>query len=315
MIDRVVCIQIEMALANFTTPFGSILPAQSWTTISPLQRHATAINNMLYGPAGHQQQQQNEDDPDYDYDYKNDPYAPPIIHMQQEQQALYQPPTFSQQQTNRRANDYLPPVRQSQTRQPPPQHPQQQQQQHLNNINSPDYSSLYTTRSFGSSLESTQRKIIVPQQKPLQPPLKQPQYKNEQFNVRRVTPTYPSQSQAEQPTQSTVGPQTQNQKGHNQLSQRGSSARNSGPNRDHHPARSQEEDGSDRTSSSITQNGGGGAGAAAGGFPSQAATYTRVQAGTGSHTNVHAILDYDDDEGGDDYYAERDGGANGGKDT
>lgn len=298
-----------MALINFTTPFGGILPAQSWTTISPLQRHATAINNMLYGPAGHQQQ--NDQEPDYDYDYKNEPYAPPAINRQHQPQTLYQPSTLSQQQPQqyRRPNDYLPPAtpRNSQPRRPAQQQQQQQpQQKNLNNINSPDRSSLYTTRSFGSSLEP-QRKVVLPQQKPLQPPLKQPQYNDRfndnDYNVRRVT-SYPQSqgtSSIDLPndyitTQSTVAPPTQNIHSQNHL-QRGGSITSTGPNRQHDGS---QEDNDDRTTSSMHN----------GGFPSQAATYTRVQAGTGSNTNVHAILDYDDD--GDDYYDERDDGEKGG---
>lgn len=294
-----------MALVNFTTPFGNILPAHSWTTISPLQRHATAINNMLYGPAGHQQQ--NEDDPDYDYDYKNEPYAPPTI--KRPQQTLYQTPPLTQPQQQqqphqyRRANDYLPPPtpRNSQSRQPP----QHFQQPHLNNINSPDYpSSPYTTRSFGSSLEQQQqqqRKLSLPQQKPLQPPLKEPQYNERydqnEYNVRRVTSNYPQQSQGtssiEQPTnhitspsRSTFAPPTPSANVRN--NQPRGNFGSTGPSRDHRI-----EDVETDLPTTSAQHGGD--------FPSQAPTFTRVRAGTGSNTNVHAVLDYDEEDD-DDYY-------------
>lgn len=280
-----------MALVNFTTPFGGILPVQSWTTISPLQRHATSINNMLYGPAGHQQPQ--EDDPDYDYDYKNEPYAPPTINRQ-----TYQP----QPHQYRRPNDYLPPAtpRQTQTRRPP----QHLQQNHLNNINGPDYPSLYTTRSIGASIEP-QPKIAMPQNKPLQPPLKQPQYNDHfsenDYKVRRVT-NYPQSqdtSSIEQPTdhiatQPTVAPQNIHSRNHQQRA----GVSNSVPNRDHHSQDQNVE--SDR--STLQSDG----------FPSQPATFTRVQSGTGSNTNVHAILDYDEEEG-DDYYDENNGDVREGK--
>lgn len=269
---------------------------------------------MLYGPAGHQQE--NEDESDYDYDYKNDPYAPPVT-LRQPQQPLRRPTTVAQPsrqpQHYRHANDYLPPPtqRNSQSRQPPQQ--PQQQHQHINNINSspPEYSSIYApTRTFGSNLEAQPRKVQLPQQQPLQPPLKQPRY-NERYNendynVRRVT-SYPQfqgtsavndqQSGHITITQATDAPPPTPSQLAGQQQQRGVIG---GPSRGQ---RVQEEGIS--SDSTTTQNGG---------FPSQAPTFTRVQAGTGSNTQVHAILDYDDDDEADEYYDADDEGAQGGKD-
>ncbi|XP_058058177.1 protein spaetzle 3 [Anopheles bellator] len=87
-----------MALVNYTLPFGSI-QSPVWGTGSPLQNeHASAVNNLLYGPAGHQSDDQNF--------YKNDPYAPPQRHGKQS------PPPQQQHSVHYRQaprNNYLPP--------------------------------------------------------------------------------------------------------------------------------------------------------------------------------------------------------------
>ncbi|XP_053672565.1 protein spaetzle 3 [Anopheles nili] len=91
-----------MALVNYTLPFGS-MQAPTWATASPLQNHhASAVNNLLYGPAGHQ-----EEDPDFN---KNVPYSPPQRQAKQSPQpALHQQQlhTIRYRQTPR--NNYLPP--------------------------------------------------------------------------------------------------------------------------------------------------------------------------------------------------------------
>ncbi|EAU76317.1 AGAP008361-PA, partial [Anopheles gambiae str. PEST] len=89
-----------MALVNYTLPFGNI-QAPTWATASPLQnQHASAVNNLLYGPAGHQ-----GDDQDY---YKNAPYAPPQRQAKQSpQQQQQQQHSIQYRQTPR--NNYLPP--------------------------------------------------------------------------------------------------------------------------------------------------------------------------------------------------------------
>ncbi|XP_035775341.1 protein spaetzle 3-like [Anopheles albimanus] len=97
-----------MALVNYTLPFGSI-QTSAWATGSPLQnQHASAVNNLLYGPAGHQE----DDHQEY---YKNDPYSPP------QRQSKHQQPPQSQQQRQQQQqqhsiqyrqaprNNYLPP--------------------------------------------------------------------------------------------------------------------------------------------------------------------------------------------------------------
>ncbi|KAJ6649106.1 Protein spaetzle 3, partial [Pseudolycoriella hygida] len=85
-----------MALANYTLPFGG-LGGQSWSaTISPIQQHATAVNNLLYGPAGHQETDLEPDGTNDEY-YKNEPYATPSHRV-------------TQQNYRRNNNEYLPPV-------------------------------------------------------------------------------------------------------------------------------------------------------------------------------------------------------------
>ncbi|ETN63612.1 Sptzle 3A (Spz3A) [Anopheles darlingi] len=97
-----------MALVNYTLPFGSI-PAPAWATGNPLQnQHASAVNNLLYGPAGHQEN-------DHQEYYKNDPYAPPQRQSKQQPPQLQQQRQQHQQQQHsiqyRQAprNNYLPP--------------------------------------------------------------------------------------------------------------------------------------------------------------------------------------------------------------
>lgn len=85
-----------MSIVNYTLPFGG-LGGQSWSaTISPIQQHATAVNNLLYGPAGHQDTDLEPDGTDDEY-YKNNPYATPSHRV-------------TQQNYRRNNNEYLPPV-------------------------------------------------------------------------------------------------------------------------------------------------------------------------------------------------------------
>lgn len=110
----------RMALANFTLPFGGSVAASNWAaTITPIQHHATAVNNLLYGPEGHQKADAVPNSAQY---YKNDPYAPPPAHINQRQ------PQYQHQHHQfqfRSRNNYLPPppppVQQQQPKQPQPQ--------------------------------------------------------------------------------------------------------------------------------------------------------------------------------------------------
>lgn len=97
----------DMALTNFTLPFGVGLPINNWSspTLAPIQQphQATAVNNLLYGP--------DSDDGQY---YKNLPYAPPAqpaVSYQQQRQQYHQ--QHLQRQNHyyqyRSRNNYLPP--------------------------------------------------------------------------------------------------------------------------------------------------------------------------------------------------------------
>uniref|UniRef100_A0A182PLQ0 Uncharacterized protein n=1 Tax=Anopheles epiroticus TaxID=199890 RepID=A0A182PLQ0_9DIPT len=148
-----------MALVNYTLPFGNI-QAPAWATASPLQnQHASAVNNLLYGPAGHQ-----GDDQDY---YKNAPYAPPQRQAKQSpQQQQQQQHSIQYRQTPR--NNYLPPP----SYVPPganyPQAPQPPQTQQP-----PGRTYGEGTYSDGTGSPPS---AGTPQQSPQQPPSQQPAY-------------------------------------------------------------------------------------------------------------------------------------------
>lgn len=241
-----------MALTNFSLPFGGGLPTPHWATISPLQQHATAVNNLLYGPASHQQDSANEDN---GY-YKNDPYAPP------KQVAT------SQQRYQTRNNNYLP---------PPPPPPQQQQY----SSQQPAVRNQYTqpTRTYGensyANVPPSQRNVQIQQPAPQQQqasPLQPPQQYFNNFNQRR---TYATPEPAAETAATPQPPIAAPVRGRN-----GVVAAGGVPVDD---------------SQAST-------------FPQQATSFTRVQAGTGSRTQVHAVLDYDDDGGEEDeYYDDEEG--------
>ncbi|EAT39601.1 AAEL008596-PA [Aedes aegypti] len=109
-----------MALVNYTLPFGSI-QTPGWATVSPIHsQHASAVNNLLYGPAGHQEADPNDQD-----FYKNSPYSAP----QQQRNAPQQNAQYRQVPRN----NYLPPSQTypqpQQPKQPVYQQPQAQPQQ------------------------------------------------------------------------------------------------------------------------------------------------------------------------------------------
>lgn len=235
-----------MALTNFSLPFGGGQPTQHWATISPLQQHATAVNNLLYGPANHQQDTTNEDD---GY-YKNDPYAPP------KQVAT------SQQRYQTRNNNYLP---------PPPQQQQQPASQYSSQQPAPRNQYTQPTRTYGensyANVPPSQRNVQIQQPTPQQqqaPPLPPPQQYFNNFNQRRAYGT-------PEPIAETVAtPQP--------------------------------------PLAATVRGGVVGPDIQAPAFPQQATSFTRVQAGIGSRTQVHAVLDYDDDGGEEDeYYDDEDG--------
>lgn len=281
-----------MALVNFTLPFGNTLPIQPWTTISPLQRHATAINNMLYDPAGHQQHQQQHqqqaddgDGDDYYDEYKHDPYAPPAVpHRQQLPPQRHQ----AYRRTGNGHNDYLPPAQQQQ-----PQPPQRQHQQYQPQRSSPPgVRNLYLPQPPppAGGGHNTGAPELQPSQ--LQPPHQQ-YYNNvnqQQQHQQTLPPhrvTYPQSiaetSQPLAPPPPPAPPITERTRTDQRVS-------GGGPSREH-TVGLVDGDGLEQPTDDTNN----------GGYPSQVPTYTRVQAGAGAHTQVHAVLDYDDDGDGEDY--------------
>lgn len=221
-----------MALVNYSLPFGGI-PGQNWATISPIQQHATAVNNLLYGPAGHQ-----ESDLPSDQLYPNEPYAPP---------------RRTTQQFRNRNNNYLPPVPAG----PSVPRPIETQQFHSQSTRSQTRTQFQHTQSTRTYTEESYAKVPP---RDIQPP--NTQYfnsnngNNNNNNQRHVSFNSQQQSVTESPPPSP--------------------SRSSSTNAD---------DQNNRAKAKV--------------YPSQVPGFKRIQAGQGSRTQVHAILDYDDDE--DDY--------------
>lgn len=227
-----------MALTNFTLPFsGNGVAAANWATVSPIQHHATAVNNLLYNPDAHQKTSGLPDDPLHPY-YKNDPYAPPTPNRQYRS----------------RNNNYLPP--------PPPLPPSSQQQQpQPQQYNTPqpirNFPQTQAPRPIYNDVVSEPQQQdqhlpapenYLPYKEPqdIQPPADDtpPLY---DYNAQRVT-----YDQTETPLPQIIPENT------------GSPVNN------------------------------------VNGRP----VYTQVQAGVGSKTQVHAVLDYDNDD--DEYYEDDD---------
>lgn len=110
-----------MALANFSLPFGSASASSMWNTLPiNVPQQASAVNNLLYGPAGHQQPENSAYPPPGDHSnyYKNNPYAPPEQHNGNTDNNVN---NRNGQYRAGRNNQYLPPPPP-----PPPQHAGQQ---------------------------------------------------------------------------------------------------------------------------------------------------------------------------------------------
>lgn len=297
-----------MALVNFTLPFGNTLPIQPWTTISPLQRHATSINNMLYDPAGHQQQIDPNDDGDepidyYDDDYKNDPYAPPAPQPRQQQQ----PPPRHQPYRRSNANDYLPPSAQQRAQ---PQRPTARNSGGPRNLYLPQQLPAGGRTNMPSQQHHQQQQHQQQQPPQLQPP---PLPAQEYYNSYGNNGNGIHQQQQPQPPQHRVTyahtiaepppATTESSGGGRGIQHQSRNHVSSGPSRGAIGQREQVD------GDGLEQDGDGGVGEGTeGGYPSQAPTYTRVQAGVGSRTQVHAVLDYDDDGEEEEDYDEEDDG-------
>ncbi|GAB0091807.1 AGAP008361-PA [Sergentomyia squamirostris] len=219
-----------MALANFSLPFGAAVN-QPWVgNLNPLQpppQHISAVNNLLYGPAGHQENDVPlpENENDHEAFFKNNPYAPP---------------RNSQYRTR---NNYLPPPPGSQQQQPQPAAPAYAQ-------HTPRNYQQPTTRTYGEGLYS------------MPPPSSgntQQQFFGGGGGVNQQNNYNNGQPYSVPPTQSPPS----------------GSPRNVPP--------------SQKTNQPAAPS-------APGGYPQRPGGYTQVNAGTGSRTQVHAVLDYDDED-------------------
>ncbi|XP_039487754.2 protein spaetzle 3-like [Drosophila santomea] len=297
-----------MALTNFSLPFGAL--GQPWgVTIAPLHpihQLASNTNNLLYSPADHQQQTPAEAAADPEF-FKNNPYAPP-------QSGGYQ----YQNTAGRRkqGNAYLPPtapnaVRNSvyhiqQVQQTQQQQHQQTQQQHQQQDQHDNSVSFQSTSSRSSSSSTTGESSIQLTQthtsgrgpaegsysrypgQQAQPPQQQQQPQQKQyFNAHgsasatftknsgsfSIT-SFGSRQQQPQPQQPPPSQQQQ-------------------PPPAPPPQRSRptkpEAQPAETYGVAPPEN-----------YPERAPGFTRVQAGQGSRTQVHAVLDYDVEEGDDD---------------
>lgn len=252
-----------MALVNYTLPFGSI-QAPAWATVSPIHsQHASAVNNLLYGPAGHQEADAN----DHEF-YKNSPYSPP---QQQQQQQSKPPQQSSQQYRQAPRNNYLPP-------------PQTYPQQNTQRQQQPAYQQpQQSPRTYGEGSYSQVPSRAGGNQQQQPPP---PQQNNGFYN--------PSYNQQQPPVNYNV-PQSPPQ----------NTYRNNPPQQ----VPQQPPPASNRVPPPPINSGRGISSTSAGSaVPERPPGFVKVNAGQGSRTQVHAVLDYDDDEG--DYYDDdEDGGS------
>lgn len=258
-----------MALVNYSLPFGS-LGGPNWATISPIHSppHATAVNSLLYGPSGHQENDlANDNNPDY---FKNSPYVPQSHHVQTHSQQQQAQQTFR----TRSRNDYLPPH---------PNPTRSTVSPKYRNTFSPHHSMPQNTRTYGegSYTHSPQTAAVFSN-------VQTNSNNNEFFN--RQNPNSkknPYTNTQQQPPQKF--PQTQTQKPPVSLSKTTSSASTFSKPPASATSQSSQTSFSNQPAKTNSQSG----------YPERPPGFTKVQAGQGKRTQVHAVLDYDDDE---DYY-------------
>ncbi|XP_073827435.1 spaetzle domain-containing protein 3 isoform X2 [Musca autumnalis] len=283
-----------MALTNFTLPFGSLTQtaaAGPWSpTVSPLHpihhQLATNTNNLLYSPVDHQQQPGDGAAPPPGSDfYKNNPYAPP-------QQTSYQ--HYNGNNNGRRKNTYLPPVpappgtrntqyhvQQPSVAQQLPQqyHHQQQHQQQFSHINNQQQqqnnnNGVYKTASSSSSATITSSLTAS----------------TASATSSNVGPSSNTRTYGEGSTAGAInfgiGTTTTN------VEQPPPATQYGGPSP---PATANKAEtlGNPISNDAASTNDA---------YPDRPPGFTRVQAGQGSRTGVHAVLDYDLEEGEEEEY-------------
>ncbi|KAH8412975.1 hypothetical protein KR009_007250 [Drosophila setifemur] len=315
-----------MALTNFSLPFGGL--GQPWgvtlAPLHPIHQLASNTNNLLYSPADHQQQTPAEaagHPPEY---FKNNPYAPPQASGGYQYQN-----TAGGTRHKPQNNAYLPPtapnaVRNSvyhiqQVQQAQQQHQQitqQQRQQQDQNENSVSFqsassSSRSSSSSAQGSIQLTQTHSSgrgpaegsysrfpgqpIPQQQQQQQPLQQPQQK-QYFNAHgSASATFTKNSGSFSITSfgSRQQPQPQPQQPQTPPSQQQPQPLPAPPPPQQQPPRTRQT----KPEAQPAQTYGV---APPENYPERAPGFTRVQAGQGSRTQVHAVIDYDVEEGEED---------------
>ncbi|XP_020799104.1 protein spaetzle 3 [Drosophila serrata] len=299
-----------MALTNFSLPFGAL--GQPWgvtlAPLHPIHQLASNTNNLLYSPADHQQQQPHQQqqqqqspadtNPDF---YKNNPYAPP----QSVGGYQYQNTGGRRKQNN---NAYLPPTAPNSVRNSVYHIQQQvQQDQQENSVSFQSSSSRSSSASGQSSIQLTTQtrgpaegsysrfpgQIQQPGQQQQQPQQKQ------FFNAHgSASATFTKNSGSFSITSfgSRQPQQQQPQPPQPQLQQPPPPA--PPPPRETQRSRQAKPEAQPAQTYGV---------APPDNYPERAPGFTRVQAGQGSRTQVHAVLDYDVEEGEEEDEEEEDG--------
>lgn len=321
-----------MALANFSLPFGAL--AQPWgvtlAPLHPLHQLASNTNNLLYSPADHQQPQSAADavppaaGSDY---YKNNPYGPPEGQGAQTQQQ----PGYPYSGRRKQGSAYLPPTGggsgatrnsvyhiQQQQAQQHAQHTQQAQLETNENSVSFHSSSASSSGQSQSTLQLTQSAgrgpaegsyTRYPGQAPQPPSLSSSSTNKQQkqyYNAHGSTSSSFTKNTGSFSITSYGSRQPQGQ----QQQPQGSQQQQPHPQQPQLPnLQPQQPPPLPQPQSTQSQRGrqqGGGKTetpastygvAPPDNYPERAPGFTRVQAGQGSRTQVHAVLDYDVEEG------------------
>ncbi|KAH8237571.1 hypothetical protein KR038_010055 [Drosophila bunnanda] len=301
-----------MALTNFSLPFGAL--GQPWgvtlAPLHPIHQLASNTNNLLYSPADHQQQQPQQQSPaDSNPEfYKNNPYAPP-----QPVGGYQYQNTGNRRKQNNNNNAYLPPTAPNSVRNSvyhiQQQVQQVQQQDHQeNSVSFQSSSSRSSSASGQSSIQLTTQTrgpaegsysrfpAAGQQQQQQQQQPQQKQYFNAHgsasatftknsgsFSITSFGSRQPPQQQKQQPPQP-------------QLQQPLPPA--PPPPRETQRSRQAKPEAQPAQTYGV---------APPDNYPERAPGFTRVQAGQGSRTQVHAVLDYDVEEGEEEDEEEEDG--------
>jgi hypothetical protein len=313
-----------MALVNYSLPFGS-LGGPSWATMSPIHSppHATAVNSLLYGPSPNQENDLSDDNPDY---FKNSPYLAHTHQFQQQQQ---------QQAFRNRNNNYLPPISSSRTTPSPTSQYRNTYSQNSRTYGESSYTHSSQSSVFSNVQSSGFQQNTRQNQNQNQ---NQQSTKTSSFNSQQVHQLqhqhqqqhqqfFQNQQQQQQPQQQkqvqTAKPPVSSSKTTSTSFSSTSSSFNSnsnvnsniktnintnnnnnsnnnnknGKNTDFNFNNSNQNNNNNKNNNNNNNNGN--VKLNQGGYPERPPGFTKVQAGQGSRTQVHAVLDYDDDE---DYY-------------